>query len=830
LNFGGVAHSTPGNVRLCRYTTTHFYDHVDEIYKLIDNFYTASISAGLGRTDTYGINEAYTDSFTYANQFVAMDGYARVMAGDQMISGIAGHRSEYGDMVTYSAGSRTLQVEHAMARSDSASALWGFRDLFAIADSDNIPPDPASIPQDASCVGIISNNGVLSAQAGKNEADLKARFGNRLVAVFRGAFRQENNSFIFTQGAAQLSPALTASWSTESGAFTVSADGKITARGVHLSVPTFKFYKPKTEGDTSLQFGVSEGKLTVGMNPLNNGAILHIDIPGATCSVESVSADLSGNIVFSGKLSISTPIFEASSITMTRLGMGWQGNTFKINGIEASGTVDMDDLFRMDVGSVEAEINSFPGTERYAFSLELDVHGIFEAEGNLVLKRIKSGALIPDTLYFQIATEVGVPLVPPVVVAELNGLGGGFSGLADTINGNYFAVPPIRFKVSAHGTVLEIIEGWCSVEIGPGYLSAALTDAELLKMDIIDEYKWYLELSGDSRSYQGTTYTGLSVGGGMKIVLKITNELPFIEAGGEFNASAFAGLNSYTNPTRAYLSLGCDGKVYGIVRIPKEAWSLGVDLNLLSAELAFALGGQTTVNLTGSIEDAVKDAFGNISAYGSVAYTSKILFVPIRIYYIFHEKKVGFQIGKEAEEPFNPKQQGFSRALVDPDTGEQVGVMVMSDNLSLLCSSADSGVSTFAVGQNDANGQGVTITQKDEQERSYEVDTTAFLYNPNYLYFSLKPHSGTAQNLFDSLTVQKEGEGPLALVPAVFNENNEIINESEANAVIGEDSVTLFLPAMAFGRYPHRALRLILPAIMRVPMLLLTQWLSAERR
>jgi hypothetical protein len=47
---------------------------------------------------------------------------------------------------------------------------------------------------------------------------------------------------------------------------------------------------------------------------------------------------------------------------------------------------------------------------------------------------------------------------------------------------------------------------------------------------------------------------------------------------------------------------------------------LGVDLNLLIAELAFPLlGGQTTVNLTGSNEDAVKDAFGNISAYGSVA-------------------------------------------------------------------------------------------------------------------------------------------------------------------------------------------------------------------
>ncbi|NLO48996.1 MAG: hypothetical protein GX111_11875 [Clostridiales bacterium] len=88
-------------------------------------------------------------------------------------------------------------------------------------------------------------NTVLSARAGKTKTELIDQFGSKLTAVFRGEFKQENDSFVFTQGAAQLSPALTATWTKGSGEFTVSANGTITAKGVHLSVPTFKFYTRK---------------------------------------------------------------------------------------------------------------------------------------------------------------------------------------------------------------------------------------------------------------------------------------------------------------------------------------------------------------------------------------------------------------------------------------------------------------------------------------------------------------------------------------------------------------------------------------------------------
>ncbi|NLO48995.1 MAG: hypothetical protein GX111_11870 [Clostridiales bacterium] len=367
-----------------------------------------------------------------------------------------------------------------------------------------------------------------------------------------------------------------------------------------------------------MQFGVSGGKLTVGINPDNNSAILHIDIPGA---------------------------------------------------------VDMQQLLGLDIGNAEAEINSFPGEECYAFKLELDVFGMFEAEGELELKRIYNGALIPNTLVFRAASEVGVPLVPQVVVAKLNGLGGGFKNLADTINGDFFAVPPLRLLVSAKSSVLKIIEGWCTVEIGAGFYKASLTEATLLEMDIIDEYSWYMELVGDIRNYNGSNYKGLKVGGGMKLVLSIPNsDLPFIQGGGEFNVSAFEGLNDYKNPTKAYLSLGCDGRVFGLVQIPADAWFIDRTMEIASAEIDFALGGQITVNVTGaSFSTAIKDAFGSISGYGGVAYTGSFLGFPYRVYYIFQNKKVGLDIGSFLGElePFDPNPYAMNGgALVDPATGE----------------------------------------------------------------------------------------------------------------------------------------------------------------
>jgi hypothetical protein len=411
------------------------------------------------------------------------------------------------------------------------------------------------------------------------------------------------------------------------------------------------------------------------MTPGNNDAILHIDIPGAACSVEGVTAELGGGLVFRGKISISTPVINAADITMTRLGMRWSNSKFSLAGVEASGSVDMQQLLGMDVGSASAEINSFPGEERYAFELELNVFDMFEAEGELELKRISNGALIPNTLQFKAASEVGVPLVPPVVVAELNGLGGGFSGLADTINGDFFAMPPLKLSVSAKGSVLEVIEGWYTIVIGAGYYKASLTDGTLLDMDIINEYSWYTELSGEVRSYGGTSYSGLKVGGGMKIDLAIPNlDMPFIKAGGEFNASAFAGLDSYTSPSRAYLALAADGRSTGWCRSRQRVVSeQDPDAGQRAGHLA--LGGQTTVNVNStSFKTPSGMRSATLSGYGGVAYTGNLIGFPFRIYYIFQDKKVNLTVGTFGEEldPFDPSPFGVSKlALLDADTGRQ---------------------------------------------------------------------------------------------------------------------------------------------------------------
>ncbi|NLO48997.1 MAG: hypothetical protein GX111_11880 [Clostridiales bacterium] len=155
LNFGAAGHNLKGNVRLNRYLDIYASTYP---YTRTTEYFTTSISTGLSRTDTNEISEAYTDSFSYANPFVAMNGYWHASIGDEMIAGIHGHSHNYSDKVAYypESGSR-LDVEHEISGKGEAFALWGFRDLFAVADSDNIPLDPISIPQNASCVGIVSN-------------------------------------------------------------------------------------------------------------------------------------------------------------------------------------------------------------------------------------------------------------------------------------------------------------------------------------------------------------------------------------------------------------------------------------------------------------------------------------------------------------------------------------------------------------------------------------------------------------------------------------------------------------------------------------------------
>lgn len=816
VRFGGVAHNAVGNIRQSRSSFKYDYNNYTGSY----THFTSPLYSTTGSVETissYYITEVFTDSFSYANQFIALEGYASAIgwSGDghggwipTLIAGVRGHLNGYGSYIRYSSqNNSTVDVDHDFLHGEDFTwALWGFRDLFET-DATNIPADPVSIPPDAGCLGIVKNNNSYSAVPAQNESELKERYGSNLVAVFRGAFKQESNNFVFQNGAVQLAPSLTATWTEGSGRFTVSSTGAVTTQNVHLSAPTFKFYKPKWSSDNSLVFSYVDGKLKVTMVPDNNGAILHIDIPGAKCSVETVTAAMDSNIVFTGEMGISTPFIDAANLDMKRLGLGMKNNVFGVTGVDASGAVDMEKLLGLDVGGASAEINTFPGEERYAFQLELNVFEMFEAEGELELKRIYTGALIPNTLKIRGASEVGVPLVPPVVVAEFNGLSGGFSNLADTINGDFSAIPPLRLTVGAKGSVLEVIEGWYEITIGAGYYMAKLSDGTILELPVVDEYSWYVGLSGDVRNYRGVNYTGLTVNGGMKIDLAVTKDMPFIKAGGSFNASAFAGVGNSGGTQRMYVMLGADGKIYGLVQIPDEAWAFG-DLKLLSAEVDLALGGQTDFPITNtSTGDAAKSAFRNISGYGGVAYTGSIIGVPFRIYYIFQDKGVGVKVGYWGYEfePFNPGP--YSASLLNENTGEQLGILVANDNMVLLASSvwdgnagmlADATVSTTpaAIKSVVTSENGVTITKKDETGRSYEVIFTDAAYDPKYMAFSLKLKEDstlTPQELLGSMDIS--GSTTFTAILAQYNSKGEITNPDEANTVLGDDYVTLKLPS-----------------------------------
>lgn len=629
------------------------YDHTTEkvlstensvLTSKVENLYTAQDYPPGGTWCYNYITEVYTDGYNWANPFVGLSNYYGYRYSDSNSGTIKIYlpnrvsvapasrpgdtRVECGDEIGYyfdDGGIYSIVPTHF---------LWGFRSLTKLTQPIPSEPDKVDPAIYAKRLGVFAVNGGVTVEYVADDAALSAlkRQYGEPAALINGDYESKNGEdFTFTGGAALLSPSVTATWDKNNGGkLIIHKNGTVEQSGVNLSAPTFKFYQPKSGAEGALSISLTRDGFTFGIAPENNDAIVYVDIPYATVKLEKAAADAAGNLVFSGEIGFQT-IFDGAEFKMEKLGYGLKGNEFKVNGVHATGSFDTEKMLSLELAKVKGEVNTFKGEESYAFELELNVFDLFETEAELELTRSKKdGSLLPNTLYFYVASSPGIPLIPPIPVGQLNGGGAGFKDLAKTVNGDYFAIPPIKLRGTLTGTYLHLIEGTGDVVIGPSEISLTASDVGIVgaKLSIIDSFGYALKLNGQERTYNGTPYKGVYLVGSEALELNLpSTELDVIVLDSSIELGAFGGVNEDQN--RLYLGIGANGKVQGILQIPSNFFIPCLrGAKLSRTDIQLIIGGQTEFSIRNvSVNEGMKQAFNNIDVYlGAMAQSTNWLY------------------------------------------------------------------------------------------------------------------------------------------------------------------------------------------------------------
>lgn len=604
----------------------------------VENLDTKTVPKGYswsGDKDGVYITEVYTDGYNWANPFVGLSQYYKngtikaylpKWVSVTPASRPGDTRVECGNDVGFYFGNEN-------GNANSLRFLWGFRSLTKLTQPIPSEPDKVNISISAKRLAVFSSGSGVTVEHVADDAALEAlkrQYKKDPAALINGDYKStDGTSFEFTGGAALLSPSVTATWGS-GGRLVIHKNGTVEQNGVSLSAPTFKFYQPKTGAENDLKISLTKDGFTFEIKPEKNDAIVYVDIPYATVKLRNAAADAAGNLVFSGEIGFQT-IFDGAEFSLEKLGYGLKGNEFKVNGVHAKGSFDTEKMLSLELAKVKGEVNTFNGNKRYAFELELNVFDLFETKAELELTRSKKdGSLLPNTLYFYVKASPGIPLIPPIPVGQLNGGGAGFMDLAKTVNGDYFAIPPIKLRGTLTGTYLHLIEGTGDVVIGPSEISLTASDVGIVgaKLSIIDSFGYALKLNGQERKYGNETYTGIYFAGSEALELNLpSTELDVIVLKSSIELGAFGGVNE--NKDKLYLGIGANGKVQGILQIPSNFFIPCLrGAKLSQTDIQLIIGGQTTARISGvSVSEGMKDAFNNINVYlGAMAQTTNWLY------------------------------------------------------------------------------------------------------------------------------------------------------------------------------------------------------------
>ena len=613
----------------------------------VENLNTKTVPKGYsqwGDVDGVYITEAYVDAYPWANPFAGLSDYY-----EKEIQSSSGKdkpiRVELPRFVSVEPGDKPIhtrvefesRVGIGFSREDisegSAHFLWGFRELKSAAVT--VPSEPDKVdssiyakqlaafadPKGGVRVEPVADGAALEA--------LKKQYGASPIALINGDYESKNGeAFTFTGGAAMLSPSVAATWDTKKGSLVIHRDGRVVQNGVRLNAPTFKFYQPKSGEESELKITLVKEGFRFGIDPGKNDAIVFVDIPYASVKLKQADTDTEGNLVFNGDIGFQT-IFDGAEFSLTELGYGLNERyEFKVNGIHATGKFNTASLIGLELAEGEGEVNTFKGRELYAFSLKLNAMDLFETEAELALVRSKKdGSLLPDNLWFYVKASPGIVLIPPIPVGQLNGGGAGFKNLASTVNGDYFAIPPIKLRGALTGTYMHLIEGTGNVVLGPSEISLKATDVGLVgtNASIVDSFGYSLKLEGQERSYGNVSYKGVYFVGSKELAVALpSTEINVIKLDSAIRLGAFGGVNNSND--RVYLGIGANGTVGGRVQIPENIRAIG-GLGVDVANINLIVGGQTTFPIRNvSVEEGMKQAFENVDVYiGAMAYVGNWL-------------------------------------------------------------------------------------------------------------------------------------------------------------------------------------------------------------
>lgn len=601
------------------------------------------------------ITEVYTDGYNWANPFVGLSEYYKngtIKAYlPEWVSVTPASRP--GDTRVECGNAVGLHFKGSTDLKNPRRFLWGFRGLLKGTDPAPTNPDKVDPAIYAKRLGVFAVNGGVTVEYVADDAALEAlkrQYKKDPAALINGDYESKNGEdFTFTGGAALLSPSVTATWGS-GGRLVIHKNGTVEQSGVSLSAPTFKFYQPKTGEGSALGISLTKKGFEFAIEPAKNDAIVYVDIPYATVKLENAAADAAGNLVFSGEIGFQT-IFEGAEFKMEKLGYGLKGNEFKVNGVHATGSFTTAKMMALELADVKGEVNTFNGNKRYAFELERNVFDLFETKAELELTRSKKdGSLLPNTLYFYVKASPGIPLIPPIPVGQLNGGGAGFMDLAKTVNGDYFAIPPIKLRGTLTGTYLHLIEGTGDVVIGPSEISLKATDVGIVGVgkngQIIESFGYALKLNGQEREYKNVTYNGIYLAGSEELELNLPSRtIDVIVLNSSIELGAFGGVNKNTDTL--YLGIGANGIVKGTIQVPSDIPVVG-GIPLSNMDVNLIVGGQTTMPISGaSVSERMKDAFKNIDVYLGAMAEVDVKIIDVRVWVLVPQiVKTGFRRGE----------------------------------------------------------------------------------------------------------------------------------------------------------------------------------------